>query len=94
MFVYIMTNKRNGTLYVGVTGNLERRVAEHKTGAVPGFTSKYGLTKLVWYEQYSSPREAIYREKQIKNWRRAWKIALIEKHNPEWQDLAECFPGS
>ena len=89
MYLYILANKKNGTLYIGVTNNLERRIAEHKSGLIPGFTQKYNLTMLVWCEEFQGTKEAIEREKQLKNWHRAWKIALIEKMNPEWRDLAE-----
>ena len=88
MYVYILASKRNGTLYVGVTNNIERRIAERKSGFVTGFTREYHVKLPVWLEEHQSIREAIQREKQIKNWRRAWKIAWIEKTNPEWRDLA------
>ncbi len=87
-FVYIMTNKSK-TLYTGVTNDLERRVFEHKHKLAPGFTSKYNISKLIYLEQFSDINEAIYREKQIKGWLRAKKIALIESLNPEWSDLTE-----
>ena len=87
-YVYIMTNKSR-TLYTGVTNNLERRVGEHKSKAIPGFTSKYNITQLVYYEEGSDINVAITREKQIKGWLRAKKIALIESINPEWRDLSE-----
>ena len=83
----MMTNRRHGTLYVGVTANLLARVAEHVEGAVPGFTAKYGLGRLVWYEQHESIVEAIQREKSLKKSRREWKINLIERENPNWEDL-------
>ena len=86
-YVYIMMN-RSRTLYTGVTSNLERRVYEHKQKLVPGFTSKYNITQLVYYETCADVREAIAREKQIKGWLRAKKIALIESVNPEWKDLS------
>ncbi|MCB0729381.1 MAG: GIY-YIG nuclease family protein, partial [Ignavibacteriae bacterium] len=86
-FVYIMTNKKNGVLYTGVNNNLLRRVAEHKKKIVKGFTEKYNLDKLVWYEQTNDIRVAIQKEKQIKRWIRKWKIELIEEKNPEWKDL-------
>ncbi|MBK9006451.1 MAG: GIY-YIG nuclease family protein [Anaerolineae bacterium] len=86
-FVYIMTN-RSKTLYTGVTNNLERRVYEHKNKLVAGFTSKYNITKLVYYEETSNVHAALAREKQIKGWRRAKKIALIEAENPEWKDIS------
>jgi len=87
-YVYLMTNKSR-TLYTGVTNNLERRVYEHKHKLVPGFTSKYNITKLVYYEAGDDINIAIAREKQIKGWLRAKKIALIESVNPEWEDLSE-----
>jgi len=87
-YVYIMTNKSR-TLYTGVTNNLERRVYEHKHKLMPGFTSKYNITKLVYYEAGDNINVAIAWEKQIKGWLRAKKIALIESVNPEWRDLSE-----
>ena len=87
-YVYIMTNKSR-TLYTGVTNNLERRVYEHKHKLIEGFTSKYNITKLVYYEAFGDIREALAREKQIKGWLRVKKIALIESVNPEWKDLSE-----
>jgi putative endonuclease len=86
-FIYILASKRNGTLYVGVTNNLLKRVDEHKNNLVPGFTSKYSVHNLVYFERYSDIYDAIAREKRIKKWKRAWKIELIEKSNPEWRDL-------
>jgi putative endonuclease len=85
--VYIMASARNGTLYVGVTSDLSRRVYEHKTHALPGFTSRYGCTRLVWYEEHFDMRDAISREKTIKRWRREWKVELIETMNPDWNEL-------
>ncbi len=87
-FVYILTNRRNGTLYVGVTNDLTRRISEHKAKLVPGFTRKYNLDKLVYAEPYDSVIEARACEHSMKRWRRAWKIALIEKLNPDWHDLS------
>ena len=87
-YVYILTN-RTGTLYVGVTNDLERRMYEHKSKSVPGFTSKYNLTRLAYYEQTSSNAAAITREKQIKGWLRKKKVALIESSNPQWRDLSQ-----
>lgn len=87
-FVYIMASKRNGTLYIGVTNNLARRVAEHKAGINKGFTSRYNVKRLVYYECFTSFQSAIAREKQLKEWNRAWKIALIEEANPSWRDLS------
>jgi putative endonuclease len=86
-YVYIVTNKKNGALYTGVTNNLERRIYEHKSKLIHGFTSKYNLTRLVYYEEVNDIRMAIQREKQIKGWLRKRKIALIESMNPEWNDL-------
>jgi putative endonuclease len=91
--VYIMASQRNGTLYVGVTSNLVKRVYEHRTGAAAGFTSRYALTQLVWFEQTESIESAILREKQIKKWNRAWKLRLIEESNPEWRDLFDEIAG-
>ena len=85
--VYILASKRNGTLYIGVTSDLVKRVWQHKNDVVEGFTKKYGVHTLVYYELHASMNEAITREKQLKKWNRAWKIALIEKQNPEWDDL-------
>ncbi len=90
-YVYILTNKMNNVLYVGVTGHLERRIYEHKNKLIDGFTKKYNLTKLVLLEDTNDIRDAIEREKQIKGWLRQKKITLIEKTNPEWKDLAEDF---
>jgi putative endonuclease len=86
-----MTNRPNGTLYIGVTNDLSRRVWEHKTGAVPGFTSQYGLTRLVYAEQHGDIRDAIRRERTMKTWRRAWKVRLIQTENPEWIDLSDAM---
>jgi putative endonuclease len=88
-FVYIVANKKNGTLYVGVTNNLARRIAEHKAKLVAGFTQKYGVDRLVYFEAFESILEARAREHLLKRWRRAWKIALIEKLNPDWRDLSD-----
>ncbi len=86
-FVYILASHKNGTLYVGVTNDIIRRMYEHKTNAIRGFTAKYDVKMLVYYEETPSIEAAITREKQLKNWKRDWKIALIEKLNPEWNDL-------
>ena len=86
-YVYIMTNQKRGTLYIGVTSDLVRRVYEHKNGLVDGFTKKYELHRLVYYEIVGCAEEAIQREKRLKKWRRASKIELIENANPEWEDL-------
>ena len=87
MFVYLLASKPNGTLYVGVTNDLVRRVHEHRQAAIDGFTKKYGVKTLVYFERHETPQDAITREKQIKKWNRDWKIALIEKTNPDWHDL-------
>jgi putative endonuclease len=88
-FVYILASRRNGTLYVGVTNDLSRRMMQHRAKAVPGFTRRYGVDKLMYFEEYESILEARAREHSVKRWRRAWKIALIEKLNPQWRDLAD-----
>ncbi|RKE94757.1 GIY-YIG nuclease family protein [Ichthyenterobacterium magnum] len=87
-YVYILSNKKNGTLYIGMTNNLERRMFEHKNNLVDGFTKKYGLHKLIYFEQFQFVNDAIKREKQLKNWNRQWKIDLIEKNNKNWNDLS------
>ena len=86
-FVYLMASGKNGTLYVGVTSDLVKRVHQHRSNAVEGFTKRYEVHDLVWFESTSSVIAAIHKEKQIKNWKREWKIALIVKDNPEWLDL-------
>jgi putative endonuclease len=86
-YVYLTASRKHGTLYLGVTNNLVRRIHEHKTKATPGFTSQYNVVRLVWYEVYDDPTNAITREKDIKKWRRDWKIRLIEEENPDWSDL-------
>ncbi len=90
-WVYFMTNRRNGILYVGVTSNLPRRVFEHREGLIEGFTKRYGLTRLVYAERFDDIRDAIQREKTIKHWPRAWKVRLIHSENPEWKDLYEAL---
>ncbi|MFK0570508.1 GIY-YIG nuclease family protein [Endozoicomonas sp.] len=85
--VYLMCNQARGTLYIGVTGNLLRRVWEHRQGAVDGFTKRYGVKQLVWFELYGDILQAIQREKQLKRWQRDWKIRLVERNNPQWRDL-------
>jgi putative endonuclease len=90
-WVYILASKRNGTLYIGVTNNLSRRVHEHRTKTKEGFTSRYGVFLLVWSEEYGDIYEAIAREKSLKRWERAWKLKLIEAANPDWQDLYETL---
>lgn len=88
-FVYIMASQKNGTLYIGVTNDLERRIFEHKNDINEGFTKRYGVHTLVYYEESNDIGEAILREKQLKKWYRKWKIELIEGVNPGWRDLAE-----
>jgi putative endonuclease len=87
--VYMMTNKRHGTLYIGVTSDLITRVIQHRDGAIPGFTATYGLGRLVWYEQHQTIVGAIQREKSLKKYKRDWKLNLIERANPHWNDLLE-----
>ena len=86
-YVYILTNKPNGTLYVGFSNDLARRAYEHREGIIPGFTKKYGLKTLVYFETFDDVNTALQREKSLKRWKRAWKIALIEEHNPLWVNL-------
>lgn len=86
-YVYIMASRRNGTLYIGVTSDLLGRVYAHRNGLIPGFTKRYGCKLLVWYEYFDDLQDARLRELQMKEWRRAWKIELIEKMNPRWADL-------
>ena len=86
-FVYMLASKRNGTLYIGVTADLIGRIYTHREDLVAGFTCRYGVHRLVWFEWCEFAEPAILREKQIKKWRRAWKIELIEKTNPDWDDL-------
>jgi putative endonuclease len=88
-FVYVLSNQRRGVLYVGVTNDLIRRLTEHKAKLVPGFTNAYGVVLLVYYEEYSSILEARAREAALKRRRRAWKIALVDKFNPDWRDLSD-----
>lgn len=87
-YVYILANKKNGTLYIGISNDLERRIAEHKNKQVDGFTKKYSLDQLVYFETYQYINDAILREKRLKKWKRQWKIDLIEEDNSEWNDLA------
>jgi putative endonuclease len=89
-YVYLLASKPHGTLYLGVTADLVRRVWEHKSKAVPGFSARYGVDKLVWFEAHETVETAIRCEKRLKEWKRAWKISLIERDNPHWIDL---FPG-
>ncbi|MDP3532278.1 MAG: GIY-YIG nuclease family protein [Alphaproteobacteria bacterium] len=86
-WVYIVASEKNSTLYIGMTNNLIRRIYEHKNNVIKGFTKKYNVHKLVYIEQYERPEEALYRESQLKAWRRTWKLELIDKTNPEWKDL-------
>jgi putative endonuclease len=86
-YVYIMANKKDGAIYVGFTGNLNSRILAHKEGTFDGFTKKYNITMLVYLEEFDKARFAIMREKQVKHWKRAWRTALIDSLNPEWEDL-------
>ena len=85
--VYLLASQRNGTLYIGVTSNLVKRIWEHRNNAVEGFTKRYGVHTLVYYEQHTTMEAAITREKQLKKWNRAWKLRLVEERNPDWRDL-------
>jgi putative endonuclease len=87
-YVYILASCRNGTLYIGMTDDLLRRVWEHQTGAAAGFTRKYGVKMLVWFERHESRESAFLRERQLKKWNRRWELKLIEQSNPDWKDLA------
>jgi putative endonuclease len=89
--VYILANKRNGTLYVGVTSDLVKRIWEHKKNMVEGFTKHYNVHVLVWYELHGSMESAIMRERRLKDWKRAWKLKLIESENPDWLDLYDTI---
>ncbi len=89
--VYIMASQRNGTLYLGVTSDLMNRALQHRQGLIEGFSNKHGCKLLVWWEQHEEMHTALAREKEIKKWRRDWKLALIEKANPQWRDLFEDF---
>ena len=86
--VYIMASRRNGTLYTGMTDDLNRRIWQHQTGALPGFTRKYGVKMLVWHEPHETRESAFLRERALKKWNRDWKLELIEAQNPDWRDLA------
>ncbi len=90
-YVYILASRRGGAIYVGITNDLVRRVYQHRIKAVPGFTAKYGITRLVWFETYDDPVSAITREKELKKWKRVWKVELIEKENSNWDDLYESI---
>ena len=89
MTVYILANAHRTTLYVGVTSDLPRQLAEHRSGEVPGFTDRYNVHALVYVEPHERPRDAIERDKRVKRWRRDWKVALIEQQNPDWRDLSD-----
>jgi putative endonuclease len=90
-FVYILTNKKNGSLYIGFTNDLEQRIYEHKNKIYKSFTAEYNIDKLIYFESLESADSAKLRESQLKKWNRKWKIQLIEKHNPDWKDLSEYF---
>ena len=90
-YVYLLASRKHGTLYLGVTNDLIRRVYQHKSKALAGFTAKYGVNRLVWFETHDDVTAAISREKEIKKWRRNWQIALIETGNPDWRDLWESI---
>jgi len=90
-YVYILASRKDGAIYIGITNDIVRRIYEHRTKAIPGFTSKYNITRLVWFEVYNDPTSAITREKELKKWKRAWKIQLIEKQNPDWKDPYESI---
>ena len=90
-YVYILASRRDGAIYVGITNDLVRRVYEHRTKVIQGFASKYNITRLVWFEIYEDPISAISREKELKKWKRGWKIQLIEAQNPLWRDLYESI---
>jgi len=90
-YIYFLTNKPNGVLYIGVTNDLIRRVYEHRTGAVEGFTRRFGLKRLVYFETFEDIQTAIQREKNIKHWSRAWKVRLIHQDNPQWLDLYDTL---
>ena len=91
--VYILASKRNGTLYIGVTSDVHRRMALHKKGLVPGFSQRYGVKRLVYYEMFDAMDTAILREKRLKEWQRSWKLRLIQSMNPEWADLFDDSRG-
>jgi putative endonuclease len=90
-YVYIIASRKDGAIYIGVTNDIVRRIYEHRIKAVPGFASKYNITRLVWFESYDDPTSAITREKELKKWKRLWKIQLIEAQNPRWDDLYESI---
>jgi putative endonuclease len=86
-YVYILASRRNGTLYIGMTDDIAKRIWQHRTGIIPGFTKKYGVKSLVWVEAHETRESAFRRERQMKKWNRSWKLQLIEKDNPNWRDL-------
>ena len=90
-YVYILASRKDGAIYVGVTNDIVRRIYEHRTKVIQGFTSKYNITRLVWFEIYEDPISAISREKELKKWKRAWKVQLIEAQNPNWDNLYESI---
>jgi len=90
-YVYILASRKDGAIYIGITNDIVRRVFEHRTKAVRGFTSKYDIIRLVWFEIFDDPVSAISREKELKKWKRSWKIQLIEAQNPQWDDLYESI---
>jgi putative endonuclease len=90
-YVYIIASRKDGAIYIGVSNDIVRRIYEHRIKAVPGFAFKYNITRLVWFEIYDDPISAISREKELKKWKRAWKIQLIEAQNPQWDDLYESI---
>jgi putative endonuclease len=90
-FVYIIASRKDGAIYIGVSNNIIRRIYEHRNKLVPGFASKYNITRLVWFEMYDDPISAISREKELKKWKRSWKIQLIEAENPQWNDLYDSI---
>jgi len=90
-YVYILASRKDGAIYVGITNDIVRRIYEHRTKAAPGFTSKYNIARLVWLEIYEDPISAISRERELKKWKRAWKVQLIEAQNPQWEDLYESI---
>ena len=90
-YVYLLASRTDGALYVGITNDLVRRIYQHRTKTIPGFTARYNITRLVWFEVYADPISAITREKELKKWRRAWKIALIERDNPGLNDLYDSI---
>ena len=90
-YVYLLASRKDGAIYIGIANNLVRRVYEHRTKVIQGFTFKYNITRLVWFEIYEDPISAISREKDLKKWKRTWKIQLIEAQNPQWDDLYESI---